>query len=83
MIEKLKGFIRLAYIAERIAESEAGWKTKYELIFSPEISGRLRELFYFTWCDPDMGYDDDVLAFIDALKDKREELELVLKSLEE
>lgn len=49
------------------------WKNKYNLIFSDELSISLSKFLPFEYYDPDMDYEDDVNAYIDALKYKIEE----------
>jgi hypothetical protein len=39
--------------------------TKYDLIFSDEISKKLP----FDWLDPDMDYEDDICAFMSAFEE--------------
>lgn len=58
--------------AKKIVESNLSWDEKYDLIFSKEIS----QQFDFDWYDPDRyfmdkfcDYQDDVMAFMDALSE--------------
>jgi len=51
--------------AKKIVESNLSWDEKYDLIFSKEIS----QQFDFDWYDPDCDYQDDVMAFMDALSE--------------
>lgn len=49
-----------------------GWRAAYGQVFSDQVSGRIWKLLdqlelRLEYCDPDMGYDDDVLAFSRAL----------------
>jgi hypothetical protein len=46
--------------AKRIVASDLEWDEKYNMIFSEEISRKVK----FDYYDPDCGYDDDVLAFM-------------------
>jgi hypothetical protein len=47
------------------------WDEKYNLIFSKNISIELSKLLDdFSYYDPDSGYEDDVLAYYRAVKDK-------------
>jgi hypothetical protein len=48
--------------AKRIIASDLEWKQKYYLIFSEDISDKVK----FDWCDPDMDYEDDVRAWMDG-----------------
>ena len=50
--------------ARRIYESSLEWEQKYDMIFSKEIS----HLFKFDWYDPDSSYEDDVIAYMQALE---------------
>lgn len=55
------------------------WEEAYDTIFSDKVSHRVWDAFeklkvHFEYYDPDMGYDDDVLAFYNAVKDKLEEM---------
>ncbi len=61
--------------AKRIVASDLPWNEKYDMIFSNEISGN----FNFDWYDPDMDYEDDVLAFMSAF-DKHMEKQLIIKN---
>lgn len=54
--DKLKIYER----AKRIVASDLEWDEKYDMIFSEEISRKVK----FDYYDPDCGYDDDVLAFM-------------------
>ena len=53
------------------------WCKIFDLVFSDEISKKC-DLDYY---NPDTGYDDDVLAFESALKEKVEELEKLYNAL--
>ena len=53
------------------------WMKIYDVVFSDDISNKC-DLDYYS---PDMGYDDDVLAFQTALKEKVVELEELYKTL--
>jgi adenosine deaminase len=75
MFEKAKKFIRLADAAKAVCDSDADWETKYDLIFSEEISVAVRATgVSFDPCDPDTSYQEDVLAYVEALVDKANEL---------
>ena len=70
-------FIRVAARAERIFLSPASWETKFELIFAllplMEEAGCVP-----SWTNPDMSYEEDVRAFMDAVLEKRNQLCLAL-----
>jgi hypothetical protein len=62
------------------AKGHDGWKAAFEKIFTGGMASRFWQLceameWSFTWCDPDMDYDDDVKAYTWAvtefLEDKR------------
>ena len=74
-------FICLAREAQRICDTDATWETKYELVFSDEMSIRMEELIDFDWCDPDTSYEEDVLAFCRAATEKADDIELALGSV--
>ena len=49
----------------KIFESDLDWQTKYDLIFSADISRKV----IFEYYDPDMDYEDDVRAFMNGFDD--------------
>lgn len=49
--------------AKRIITSDLDWKEKYNMIFSEEISHK----FSLNYYGPDTSYEEDVLAFMNAL----------------
>jgi hypothetical protein len=48
--------------AKRIIASNLDWEVKYNLIFSDDMSMKVK----FDWYDPDMDYEDDVMAWMDG-----------------
>ena len=48
--------------AKRIITSDLDWDQKYNLIFSDDMSMKVK----FDWCDPDMDYEDDVMAWMNG-----------------
>lgn len=56
--------------AIRIYDSNLPWDTKYDLIFSENISRKIFSLVRLDYYDPDTTYEEDVKAFISALKEK-------------
>ena len=56
--EELKIYER----AKRIIESDLEWREKYDMIFSEEISRKVK----FDYYDPDCDYEDDTMAFYKA-----------------
>ena len=71
---------KLIKIAAELPETDYDrWKRCFEFVFSDQCSTRIRALLdqlniSFDWYDPDMGYDDDVQAYGNALKRLREEI---------
>jgi len=60
--------------AKKIYESnDLDWDQKYHLIFSDEISMKTK----FEWYDPDMDYDDDVIAYMEAFKDHMKDAKII------
>lgn len=59
--------------ANKIFRSDLSWKTKYNFIFSEEVSKKLT-LDYF---DQDGDYKDDVCAFMSAFEDYYKEQEKI------
>lgn len=53
----------------QIYESDLEWEKKYNEIFSDNYSSKIRELLPFDYYDPDMDYQDDVNAYVTALKE--------------
>ena len=76
-------FIDLAETAAAIAAAEdTDWQLKYEVIFSPDISGKMRATGYMPdYCDPDGAYEDDVLAFVRATSEKAEKLKALKRAV--
>lgn len=67
---------RLRDRAVHVANSDAEWETKYDLIFSDDMSLMVMDLDPgFSYYDPDTSYEDDVRAFVDALQERVTELE--------
>jgi len=72
-------FIQISREAREIANSEADWETKYDLIFSADISQTIFFLgISFDYCDPDSSYEEDVMAYVNAINAKSDELEKTL-----
>lgn len=71
-INELQAFIKIAEAAQSVVDLEdVPWEQKYDVIFSPEISGkavRLDSEFVRQWADPDTSYEEDVRAFNDVLQ---------------
>lgn len=73
-------YVKLFDAAKRIVESEASWPTKYNLIFSDEISFAMHDLFPLDYYDPDGDYEQDVRAWFRAAEEKAEDLRKVLET---
>ncbi len=80
-ISALLEFLTLSQYAITVADSDASWETKFNIIFSDDVSAKLIRMIQLEWCDPDESWQDDVMAFIEALRDKRSELEGIRKQL--
>jgi hypothetical protein len=66
--------------ANRIFNSQANWDTKYDLIFSRDISQAVFRQIRLEYCDPDTTYQEDVTAFITAFNEKMTQLEKAFES---
>jgi hypothetical protein len=82
MHEKYRQFVRLAREAQRICDTDASWETKYDLIFSEDISTRMRDILDVEYYDPDTSYQEDVRAFCAAMTAKADDLERALDAAE-
>jgi len=77
-MEKVQRFIELEKQILKIFNSEAFWKTKYDLIFA--INKEIVEIkMGFEWYDPDCDYEDDVRAYVQAIKKKVEDYNKIIK----
>ena len=64
-------------MVERILESGATWEYKYDRIFgmSKGIRALINDLnISFGWSDPDTTYEEDVTAYVEALRKLRDNL---------
>lgn len=59
--------------AKRIIDSDLEWKEKYDIIFSEEVSRK----FSLNYYDTDTSYEEDVMAFMDALDDHMRNQEII------
>lgn len=57
----------VAFVNQTFQSSTLSWEAKYNMIFSDHVSKRIFELLPFDYYDPDMDYQDDVTAFVQAL----------------
>ena len=80
---KIETFNELFTEMENIILSDSeNFKLKYNLIFSKNISDPISDLLRelnikLSYYDPDSSYKEDVMAFYEAIKDIKEELELI------
>jgi hypothetical protein len=73
-MEKIVRYLKLADQVFLIADSAASAELKYELIFSEDLSQALGQIFPLVYCDPDTSYEEDVAAYVSALRDKCDDL---------
>jgi hypothetical protein len=69
-MDKIKRYLALADQVFQIAESAVPAKTKYELIFSADLSRALGQLYALDYYDPDLSYEEDVAAYVMVLHEK-------------
>ena len=75
-MKRINEFIAAARNAINIYESNISWEIKYHLIFSDEVSGVLNKI-PLDYYDPDTSYQEDVMAYIAAIKEKLVEIESI------
>ena len=74
-IQRIKRFLVLADEADAIRCRNMEWKSKYDLIFSDDISAEISKTgFELEYFDPDKGYKDDVNSYVEAVMEKANEL---------
>lgn len=84
--ERIRALIRMAKQAEAVVEDEAmDWESKYDFIFNPEFSVYIRDTLNFRldYYDPDTSEEEDVRAYVRALREKADQQAEILKHLEE
>lgn len=64
--------------AKRIIASDLGWQEKYDMIFSEEIFSK----FSLDYYDPDCDYEDDVMAFMNALDEYMRKQNIISKQID-
>ena len=70
--------LRIVNQAERIIAAEISWRTKYDLVFSDDIAGAVRDLnIRLEWYDPDTSYEEDVLAYMSAIRERADEFKKI------
>lgn len=77
MMDKINRYLALADQVFLIADSKTSAETKYDLIFSDELSRALGLMFPLDYYDPDTSYEEDVQAYVSALRLKCDELRLI------
>jgi hypothetical protein len=83
VMQNIRSFVELTDQAILIRDSEASWETKYDLIFSDQISVAIRNTgVSFSYYDPDSSYEEDVRVFVSSVADKALELKKVLGALD-
>ena len=70
----------------QMSESTVSWRDKYSQVFSDAGSRRIYALFKdlnldFSYYDPNLDYEDDVRAFVNALERRIDELQPMLDAL--
>lgn len=63
--EQVHKVIDRVIASEEIPEYDK-WRFIYDYVFSEHCSRKVYEIHSFDWCDPDMDYRDDVMAFVNA-----------------
>ena len=74
MLDKIGRYLVLSDQVFQIAESDVSAETKYDLIFSEDLSRALGQIFGLDYYDPDTSYEEDVGAYVAALREKCTEL---------
>ena len=64
--------------AKRIIASDLEWEEKYDMIFSEEVSHK----FSLDYYDPDTSYEEDVIAFMNALDEHMRKQEIISKQID-
>lgn len=77
-LERIREYLDLFEEARVIYESDATWETKYDLIFSDQISKPMNKLFRLDYYDPDTTYEEDLTAWFRAAEDKVDDLSKIV-----
>lgn len=76
-------FLRWAETLEQLVDAghtTDDWKMIYDTVF-PEISRPISQLnIGLEWCDPDGSYQDDVLAYHNAVQDRADRIREFLEA---
>lgn len=72
-----------AYVRKVIDDTKTGlhgkrWDIVYDLVFGQYDAFCDQHAWRLDWCDPDCGYDDDVMAFANALYEYVDDMPNVL-----
>jgi hypothetical protein len=79
-MKQIRKFIKLTNLAQKIMNSEADWETKRNLIFSKDISGKIRKTGLMSYYEIlDISYESDVKGYVNALIEKTRELVKILE----
>ena len=62
----MENLLELHDNAAQIVNSDLSWEAKYDLIFSPNLSGKVFKICRLDYYDPDTTYEEDVMAFYNA-----------------
>ena len=80
MMDKIRRYLALADQVFQIANSEATAEIKYELIFSEVLSCALSQIFRLDYYCPDTSCEEDVQAYVVALREKCAELRKIVSA---
>ena len=86
-MEEIDKLLNLIQRAERTYESDLDWEDKYDVIFSKSCSQEINLLrkqvgLSFDYYDPDTSYEEDVSAYVRALRDQLKPKLEIMKSIE-
>lgn len=81
-MENLIAFVELTEQARQVLDSAADERTKYDVIFSSAISGKIAAIgIDVNWRNPDTTYLEDATAYVRTLEEKAKELRLILRAV--
>ena len=78
MLDKIRRYLSIADQVFQIAASDVSAETKYAQIFSEDGSRALEHIFQLDYYDPDTSYEEDVNAYVVALRAKCAELRKIV-----
>jgi hypothetical protein len=80
-VKQLQGMLELTEFVVKVANSDVSPQLKYELIFNDTVSARITRRFslgeLYGYHDPDTNYEEDVAAFVDAVRKLRDDLRMI------